>query len=105
MIQVSIHYPNREGSQFDLDYYFDRHMPTAIRLLSPALRGVTAVEGVSGAAPGQPAPYAASCYFLFDSAEAFYQAFLPHALALQEDILAYTDVEPIIQIGEVRIPA
>lgn len=105
MIQISIHYPNREGGRFDADYYFNRHMPLTIKLLSPALRGVSAVQGVSGALPGEPAAYAAACYLLFDSPEAFYTAFLPHAIALQGDIQAYTDIEPVVQISEVRIPA
>jgi uncharacterized protein (TIGR02118 family) len=105
MIQLSIHYPNHAGRHFDADYYFNRHMPMTIKLLSPALRGVSVVQGVSGALPGEPPPYAASCYLLFDSAEAFYAAFLPHAQVLRSDIQAYTDIEPIIQIGEVRISA
>ena len=105
MTQISINYPNREGSRFDADYYLNQHMPMAIRLLGPALRGVSVVQGISGAVPDQPAPYAASCHFLFDSAAAFYEAFLPHAAVLQSDIPAYTDVEPVIQIGEVRISA
>jgi uncharacterized protein (TIGR02118 family) len=103
MTKVSIHYPNREGVRFDADYYFNRHMPLAIRLLSPALRGVSAEEGIGGALPGQPPPYIATCHFLFDSPEAFYAAFLPHAEVLRGDIPVYTDIEPIIQIGEQRI--
>ncbi len=103
MTQISIHYPNRAGSRFDADYYFKQHMPMAIRLFGAALRGVSAEQGMSGAMPGQPPPYAATCYFLFDSADAFYEAFVPHAQALQSDIAVYTDIVPVIQIGEVRI--
>ena len=103
MVQVSVQYPNREGSRFDSDYYFNQHMPLAIRLLSPALRGVTAEQGIGGALPGQPPAHVAACYFLFDSPEAFYEAFLPHAAALQGDIPVYTDIEPVIQLSEVRI--
>lgn len=103
MIQLSIDYPNREGSRFDADYYFDRHMPMTIRLLGPALRGVTVTQGISAALPDQPPPYHAQCQLLFDSPEAFYAAFLPHAEVLRGDIAAYTDVEPAIQISAVRI--
>jgi uncharacterized protein (TIGR02118 family) len=103
MTKVSIQYPNRDGSRFDADYYFNQHMPLAIRLLGPALRGVSAEQGIGGALPGQPPPYIAACHFLFDSPQAFYEAFLPHAEALRGDIPVYTDIDPIIQIGEVRI--
>jgi uncharacterized protein (TIGR02118 family) len=103
MTKVSILYPNRDGGRFDANYYFNQHMPLAIRLLGPALRGATAEQGIGGASPGQPPPYIAACHFLFDSPEAFFEAFTPHAETLRGDIPVYTDIEPIIQISEVRI--
>lgn len=103
MIQLSIHYPYDEGCRFDADYYFNQHVPMTVKLLGPALRGVIAVRGVSGVLPGQAPPYAASCYYLFDSADAIYAAFLPHVQVLRGDIQAYTDIGPVIQIGEVRV--
>ncbi len=103
MIQLSIHYPYDEGCRFDADYYFKQHVPMTVKLLGPALRGVTAVQGASGVLPGQAPPYAASCYYLFDSTDAIYEAFLPHIQVLRGDIRAYTDIAPIIQIGEVRV--
>jgi uncharacterized protein (TIGR02118 family) len=77
-------------------------MPMTKRLLSPALRDVTVVLGVSAALPGDPPPYVAACFLLFDTAQAFYDAFVPHMEQLQGDIPAYTDIAPVIQIGEVR---
>jgi len=102
MIKVSILYPNKPGSHFDADYYLKMHMPMAVRLLGPALRGATAEIGVGGAAPGEAAPYAAIAGFTCESVEAFTQAFLPIAAQLQGDIPRYTDIQPVIQISELN---
>jgi uncharacterized protein (TIGR02118 family) len=102
MTKVSIHYPNKPGSRFDEDYYINVHMPMAISSLGAAIKAVSVEIGVSGALPGQAPPYAALCHFVCDSAEAFYNAFMPHAAALQGDMINYTDIEPIIQISEIR---
>ncbi len=103
MIRVSILYPNRKGSRFDLRYYLETHMPLSIKLLGahPGFRGVTVDHGVAGAAPGTEPAHIAMCHFLFRSSDDFMQAFMPHAQALQHDIPRYTDVTPVIQFNDV----
>lgn len=105
MIKVSIFYPNEQGSQFDVSYYVETHMPLSISLLSahPGFKGVSVERGLNGATPGSPPAYIAMCHFLFDSAEDFLDAFMPNAPALQGDITNYTDIEPVIQFNEVLI--
>jgi uncharacterized protein (TIGR02118 family) len=105
MTRISILYPNRERATFDFDYYVRRHMPVSIDLLSKhtGFRGVSVERGVSGAQPNSPPAFAAICHFLFDSAQDFVAAFLPHADFLQGDIANYTDIEPVIQFNEVLI--
>jgi uncharacterized protein (TIGR02118 family) len=103
MIKVNFLYPNKPGSRFDADYYIDVHMPLAIRLLKPALKAVSAEIGLSSAMPDQPAPYAAIASFTFESVEAFTTAVMPHYMELQSDIPNYTDIEPVVQISELRI--
>jgi len=75
----------------------------SIERLGPALRGVTVERGLSGVTPDSPPTYIAICHFFFDSTDAFMQAFLPHAEALQGDIPNYTNSEPVIQFSEVEI--
>ena len=101
MVRISILYPNQKGSQFDMDYYIEKHMPQSICLLSahPGFKGVSVEKGLEGAAPGAEPAYVAMCHFLFESVEAFMAAFLPHAPELQGDIPNYTDVTPVIQIN------
>jgi uncharacterized protein (TIGR02118 family) len=105
MTRISILYPNRERSTFDLDYYVRRHMPISIDLLSKhaGFRGVSVERGVGGAQPNSAPAFVAICHFLFDSAQDFVAAFLPHAELLQGDIANYTDIEPVIQFNEVLI--
>ena len=105
MIKICILYPNNKGSRFDLGYYIKTHMPMSIDLLSahPGFRGVSVEHGLRGAIPGTEAANVAMCHFLFDSAENFMAAFMPHAAALQGDMPNYTDIEPVIQVNEVLI--
>jgi uncharacterized protein (TIGR02118 family) len=102
MIKVSVLYPNKPGSRFDVDYYLTVHMPMAVRLLGSALKAATAEIGVSGALPGEPAPYAAIAGFTCESAKIFTEALMPVATQLQGDIPRYTDIEPVIQISELN---
>ena len=103
MIKVSILYPNQPGGKFDLDYYLNQHMPMTIDKLGDALKGVAVEYGLNGGLPNSPPLYVAMCQVLFDSVEAFQTAFAPHAEALQGDIANYTDIEPAIQMSEVKL--
>jgi uncharacterized protein (TIGR02118 family) len=102
MIKVSILYPSKPGSRFDVDYYVQVHMPMAVRLLGSAVKAVSVEIGVSGAMPEQPAPFAAIAGFTCESVQAFSAAFMPVADQLQGDIPKYTDIEPVIQVSEIR---
>lgn len=105
MIKISILYPDNPSARFDMSYYIDTHIPMSIGLLSAhsGFKGVSVERGLGGAMPGTGATYIAMCHFLFNSAEDFMAAFMPHAEVLQGDMPNYTDIEPIIQISEVLI--
>lgn len=105
MTKISILYPGRAGSRFDMGYYLEKHMPLSIGLLSrhAGFRGVSVERGVAGAEPGSDPRYIALCHYLFESAAAFVAAFSPHATALQGDMANYTDIAPVIQFSEVLI--
>jgi|SRR5450631_1828816 len=100
MIKVTILYPNKPGSHFDVEYYRNVHMPLAIRLLGSATKAVSVEIGKSGSMPDQPPPYAVICAFTCESVESFTDAFMPVSSDLQGDIPNYTDIEPVIQISE-----
>ena len=103
MIKVSVLYPDRDGSKFDMDYYCTRHIPMVQQKLGTACKGVAVEHGVSGATPGSRAAYVAMGHLYFDSAEAFQTAFGPHAQSIMADIPNYTDIEPVIQVSDVKV--
>ena len=103
MIKVSVLYPSREGTKFDAAYYLSHHIPMVRQLLGSALKGVSVEQGISGAEPGSPAPYVTTCHLLFDSVQAYQTSFGAHAQEIIEDIPKYTDSQPLIQIGEVKL--
>ncbi len=103
MIRVTAFYENRPGSRFDMAYYCDRHTPMVMARLGEACRGVTIDEGLASAEPGVPAPYVAIAHFLFDSVETFQAAFAANAEAIFADLPNYTDIQPVIQISNVRV--
>jgi uncharacterized protein (TIGR02118 family) len=103
MIKVSVFYPNKKGDTFDMDYYCSRHIPLVQRLVGPALKGVSVEQGLGGATPGSPATYVAMGHLLFDSTDAFQKTFGAHAEAIMGDIPNYTNIEPIIQVSEVKL--
>lgn len=103
MVKVSVLYPNRTGTRFDIDYYCDHHMPLVQRLVGPALKGVSVEHGICGGEPSSPPTYIALGHLLFDSVEAFQKGFGPHAPEIMADIPRYTNSEPTIQISEVKM--
>lgn len=103
MIKLNIFYPNEEGKKFDKDYYINVHMPLSIKLQGDAIKHVEVDFGFSGGMPGSKPPYIAICNFLYDSFEAFQNAFMPHAETLMNDITNYTDIKTIIQFSEVEM--
>lgn len=105
VIAINILYPNQLGKRFDFDYYINSHMPMSIDLLSmhPGFRGVSIEKGVANADPKNALAYVAICRFCFDSVESFMDAFNPHQALLQNDMINYTDIEPIIQANEILL--
>lgn len=103
MIKVTVVYPNSSGSHFDIRYYCNTHIPLVGRLLGPALKGVAAEHGIAGAAAGSPAPFLAIGQLQFDSVEAFQSAFGPHSKEIMSDVPNYTNIQPVIQISEVKL--
>jgi uncharacterized protein (TIGR02118 family) len=105
MIKVSVLYPNKPGSRFDMEYYVNNHMPLAMRLLKNGLRKIEVDAGLQGTALGEAPAFHGGCQFYFDTIEAFVEAWGPAAQELQTDIPRYTDVAPLIQFNELKISA
>jgi uncharacterized protein (TIGR02118 family) len=103
MIKVSVFYPTQNGSKFDMDYYCKSHIPMVQQKLGAACKRVAIEGGLSGATPRSRPAFVAMGHLYFDSAEAFEAAFGPHAKEIMADIPNYTDIQPTIQISEVKV--
>ena len=102
MIRASFLYAATPGGRFDFDYYLERHVPFARRLLSDA--GLVRMEidrGVSGEEPGSLPRYVCAAHLYFESASAFYEAMAACGDALGADVPNYTDVEIETQVSEI----
>ncbi len=103
MIKVSVLYPQKDGARFDMSYYVSSHMPMVRQKLGAACKGVAVEQGLAGGSPGAPPAYTAMGHLLFDSVEAFQTAFGPHAATIMADIPNYTNIEPVIQVSDVKL--
>jgi uncharacterized protein (TIGR02118 family) len=103
MIKVSVLYPNRPGAKFDMTYYCEKHIPMVQQKLGAACKRVAVEHGTAGMSPGSPPAFIAMGHLYCDSVPAFQTAFAPHAQTIMADIANYTDIEPTIQISDVKI--
>ena len=103
MVKITILYPNKPGRGFDVEYYLNAHMPMSARLLGAAAVKAIGVEIGRPGPGGEPAPFAAICGFSCETVEDFLGAFTPVAGELQGDIPKYTDIEPVIQVSDIRL--
>jgi uncharacterized protein (TIGR02118 family) len=103
MVKISIFYPHKPGGRFDVEYYLNTHMPMSARLLGPPIKAITVEIGRSGEEPDSAPPFTAICGPTCETLDDFINAFLPVADQLRGDMPRYTDIEPIIQISDIRI--
>ena len=92
MIKLSILYPNKPGSRFDINYYVATHMPLAMRLLKKNLRKTEVDAGLQGTAPGEAAGLSTADANFISTASPRSRSLGPAAAELQADIPRYTDV-------------
>jgi uncharacterized protein (TIGR02118 family) len=101
MISVVVLYPNKAGSSFDLDYYVHRHLPLVRdRMLPMGMRSFTYTleRAIDPKAPQQP--YRLIAELRFDDMETTTRALEAHGPETQADIPNFTNVAPVIIIGE-----
>jgi uncharacterized protein (TIGR02118 family) len=103
MIKVSVFYPYQSDAKFDMTYYCEQHMPLVRRLLGSAVKNLAVEQGLSGATPGSSPLYVALGHIYFESIPAFVEAWTPHAAEIIADIPNYTNLQPHLQISEVKL--
>jgi len=101
MFKVSVMYPNKEGAEFDYEYYRTKHMDLAKRHFGPfGLIRADVDKGVSGGGD-DPAPYICIGNLYFNSKESYDRGIAEAGSILRGDIPNFTNVTPIRQISEI----
>ena len=102
MFKVTILYPNDEGKTFDMDYYEKKHMPMVAGFLGKNLKFYEIDKGIAGRTPTDKVPYLAVGYFYIKDVAEYGKAIAQNRDAVISDIKNYTNIQPVIQISEVR---
>ncbi len=102
MIKVSILYPNGQDNLFDMDYYEKIHMPMMAGFLEENLKFYEIDKGVAGRTPGDEIPFIAIGYFYCYDLIEYNTAIAKNIEAIRADIKNYTNIQPTIQISEIR---
>ena len=101
MIRVSVMYPHKEGARFDHEYYATKHM-AIVRGIGDALKKIEVDKGLGGGMPGAPAPFVSVGHLYFDSMESFQAGFAKIGAQAMADIPNFTDIQPQVQVAEVK---
>ena len=102
MIRIAAVYPRLEGKKFDMDYYIHTHLPMVWKKFAPfGLKKIEVDKGVEKPGGGG-SPFFAIGYLYFDTLADFQKCFAAVGGEVVGKIPIYTDVLPMIQVGEVE---
>ncbi len=102
MFKIAILYPNGEDKTFDMDYYEKTHMPMVAGFLGKNLKFYEIDKGISGRTPTDKVPFVAIGYFYCYDVAAYNNAIAANRDAIINDIKKYTNIQPVIQISEIK---
>jgi uncharacterized protein (TIGR02118 family) len=102
MFKVTILYPNGDGKTFDMDYYEKKHMPMVAGFIGKNLKYYEIDKGISGrTANDKPSFLAIGYFYIMDIAE-YNKVIGQNRDAIVNDFKNYTNIQPVIQISEVK---
>ncbi len=102
MFKVAVLYPNGEGKTFDMDYYENKHMPMVAGFLGKNLKFYEIDKGIAGRTSNDKVPYLAVGYFYIKDVAEYNKAIGQNRDAIINDFKNYTNIQPVIQISEVK---
>jgi len=100
--KVTILYPGGEDKTFDMDYYEKKHMPMVAGFLGSNLKFYEIDKGIGGRTPNDKAPFMAVGYFYISDVAEYNKAIAQNREAIINDFKNYTNVQPVIQISEIK---
>jgi uncharacterized protein (TIGR02118 family) len=102
MFKVTVLYPNGEGKTFDMDYYEKKHMPMVAGFLGSNLKFYEIDRGISGRTANDKVPFLAVGYFYINDVAEYNKAIGQNREAVVNDFKNYTNIQPVVQVSEVR---
>ena len=102
LFKVAVLYPNGDGKTFDMDYYQSKHMPMVAGFLGKILQFYEIDKGIAGRTPGDKVPFLAVGYFYVKDLAEYNKVIGQNRDAIINDFKNYTNIQPIIQISEVK---
>jgi uncharacterized protein (TIGR02118 family) len=102
LFKVAILYANGEGKTFDMAYYETTHMPMVAAYLGKNLKFYEIDKGIAGRTPADKVPYLAVGYFYIKDIAEYNKAIGQNINTILSDFKNYTNIQPIIQISEVK---
>jgi uncharacterized protein (TIGR02118 family) len=102
MFKVTILYPNGEDKTFDMDYYEKKHMPMVAGFLGKNLKFYEIDKGIAGRTPNDKVPFVAIGYFYINDVAEYSKAIAQNIDAVINDIKNYTNIQPVVQISEIK---
>ncbi|MBN8667237.1 MAG: EthD family reductase [Chitinophagales bacterium] len=102
MYKVTILYPDGEGKTFDMNYYEQKHMPMMAGFLGENLKFYEIDKGILGRSSSEKPTFLAVGYFFITSIDEYNIAIAQNREAVMSDIKNYTNIQPIVQISEIR---
>ena len=101
MVKLSVMYPHKEGSKFDLDYYLTKHFDLVQTKFGGLMKDAYVTKGLGGGVHGEPPTYQIMAHISFESMDALNKAVTAHGAELFADVPNFTDITPVVQISEV----
>ena len=103
MINLNVLYPHKDGVSFDMDYYLTKHMPLVRERCGAAVKAMSVEQGLAGVAPNSPPTFVAVTHIGFDSVAELQSVLGAHAAELMADVPNFTNIEPTLQVSEVKM--
>ena len=85
-----------------MEYYENKHMPMVAAFLGNNLQFYEIDKGIAGRTPNDKVPYLAVGYFYVKDMAAYNNVISQHKEAIISDFKNYTNIQPVIQVSEVR---
>jgi uncharacterized protein (TIGR02118 family) len=102
MFKVEILYPGGDDKTFDMDYYEKKHMPMMAGLIGKNLVFYEIDKGISGRTQTDKPPFVAAGYFYINDVAEYNKVIAQNIDTIRNDIKNYTNIQPIVQISEIK---